>query len=125
MNIEKLTENELKGLNYFYFNDLVAIIGSVFAKAGIPKVNPIPQEYFESVKTGICNEWFGGCEPEWETESDYDEWESIGPDKYRYMTTDEFEHLRSIGDYTFNSQHSPYQNKDIPWLVRIKICNQC
>lgn len=41
----------------------------VFTKCGVPRTNPIPEEFFDAVIDGIVESFYGGMEPEFEDES--------------------------------------------------------
>lgn len=99
---------ELEGTKYLYSSIYVGFIGSVFNKSGVPKVNPIPQDYFEIIKTALCDSFHGGLEPEFETEKEFENFENINNEHYYYITEKE-----KIG----YNQNSPYQDKNIPYLT--------
>jgi hypothetical protein len=117
MNIEEKikyhTIEECKNIKYFYVKQLVGIIGTVFNNAGVPRINPIPQEYFEIIKDVICDEFCGGCEPEFEDVSNHDLWDAIDNKHYLFVTENE---TKDVEKYGYNKR-SPYSDKILPYLV--------
>jgi hypothetical protein len=105
--IVEITENELSGQKHLYFEHISGLIGTVFNKAHIKRMNPIPEEYLDAIKEGLCNYFYGGCEPEFDTEEQYNNWESINNKNFEYI----------IGRYGWKK--SPYQDKTLPYLIKI------
>lgn len=97
--------NKMKRLPFVLWKGHVQFI---FDKVGVPRMNPIPEEYFDAVINGIIDSFFGGCEPEFESEDDYDNY---------IKTVEEVKKLKWITitdkNYFFKS---PYQDKTIPFL---------
>ena len=110
--IQKISEMECDGMKRLPFFLWVGHCGIVFNKAGVPRTNPIPEEYFDAVIEGIINSFFGGCEPEFENEEDYDRYEEA----VEVLKSCEFtlEQKNEYGYFTTN--RSPYRDKTVPFL---------
>lgn len=109
--IVKIAEIELSQLKYFpgtTIGYVASFCAHVFAKAKVEKVNPIPNEYFDAIKMAICNEFYGGCEPEFETETAWNTWNNLNNEILYYG-------IESSGS-GYNRERSPYQDKTIPFL---------
>ena len=111
--IQQISKQDADELKYLYKDMLIGFCHTVFCKAGVPKVNPIPEEYFDAVISGLIDSFYGGIEPEFETEEEYNEWQ----DNINYIKSAEWlfkEYIRGC-DYSHNAIN-PYQNKSIPFL---------
>lgn len=116
--ILKIAERELSQLKYIPGTNIVfiaAFCGDVFRKANVPRVNPIPNEYFDAVKEAICNEFYGGCEPEFETESAWNTWNQLN-NEYLYYDVEEFQYSDFYKRKMMIGERSPYKDKTIPYL---------
>ena len=69
--IVNLTIQELVYNKRINSNLLGALADLIFHKAGVPKTNPIPSEYFDAIKEGICEIYYDGIEPEFSNEKDF------------------------------------------------------
>lgn len=120
MSIEKkikyYTQEECLGTKYFYIAHILGVLATVFTKAGVPKTNPIPNEYFEIFKDTLTDIYFGGIEPEFESDNVWDEWDVINSENYIFITEEEFNKNRGL--YNPNAR-SPYSDKTVPYLVRL------
>ena len=114
--IKQKTVKECVGTKYFYIAHILGVLASVFSKAGIPKTNPIPNEYFEIFKDTLVDVYFGGIEPEFESDFVWDEWDALNSKTYVYITEEEFKKNRGL--YNPNAC-SPYSDKTVPYLVRL------
>lgn len=114
--IEKVSEQLCISFKRLPFDLLIAHCAEVFDKVNIPRVNPIPEEYFEAVLMGIINYYYDGCEPEFETEKDYNRYEAaIAKLKQaewllEETKTDDYGRTYKVLPY------SPYMDKTIPFL---------
>ncbi len=60
----------------------------------------------------MCDSFYGGCEPEFTTEEQWDNYENINNEHYFYTTEiEEKEKLKSL------TKNSPYKDKNIPFLI--------
>jgi len=109
-NIKKITVRTLVDTKYMYFEMILGHIGTVFAKAGVPKVNPIPQEYVEVYKDSVIEELCSGIEPDWSSLEKAKAWDTLHED-IRYTTEAE---LKTEGVY---NRKSPYTDKTVPFLL--------
>lgn len=71
----------------------------MFDLANVPRVNPIPPEYFNTFMDAVV----GGVEPEFETEEEYLKYEQ------------EISELMSL-EWIVSEKRSPYKDKTIPFL---------
>lgn len=110
--IKNIACNEMKDLKYIPIGIMDGLLGTVFYKAGVPRTNPIPQEYFEAFKEAICDQFCGGCEPEFENKEAYERFENLRSEKYHFVVEDP-----KGGMY---DKRSPYVDKTIPYLAKIK-----
>lgn len=108
--IKAVTLNEVSELSYFYDEHLIGLIGTAFAKAGVPRTNPIPIEYFNAFKEVVEEEMFSGIEPEWASMEAYNNWENLHT-RYVYRTETEHGALKR-----WDGNRSPYKDKTIPYL---------
>jgi len=108
-NIKRITTRDLVDSKYMYFEMILGHIGTVFAKARVPKVNPIPQEYVEAYKDSVIEELCSGIEPDWSSLEKAKAWDTLHED-IRYTTEEE---LKKEGVY---NRRSPYTDKTVPFL---------
>jgi hypothetical protein len=113
--IKQQTIKECENIKYFYVHNMVGIIANIFNTVGVPRVNPIPQEYFDIIKDVICDLFCGGCEPEFEDASHWDEWDTIDNKHFVFITEDE---SKDVEKYGYNKR-SPYSDKTIHYLIRL------
>lgn len=111
--IKVITRDEVIDINYLYDNLLVGMIGTIFNKAGVPKINPIPEEYFYAFKEVFEEEFFGGIEPEWASLESCKNWDILHT-RFVYRTEDEHHTLQQ-----WDGQTCPYIDKSIPYLCSI------
>ena len=121
--IKIVAHQELKDVKHLPMILARGAIGVIFAKAGVPRVNPIPEEYFEAFKEAMCDEFCGGCEPEFEDEKSWKEWNNLNSTNARFMVESEMENFSdsSKEDYIrVEYRRSPYCDKTVPFLVFLK-----
>lgn len=80
-------------------------VQQVFDLCGVPRMNPVPQEYFEACIDGIVESFYGGCEPEFDDEKSEMEF---------HLTC---ERIKSLQYTTKDPRHNPYKDKTIPYLT--------
>lgn len=66
---------DLDGTKYLYFNMLIGCVSHVFRQARVPVINPIPETYLDVFLDALYDSFYGGCEPEWETEEEYNKFQ--------------------------------------------------
>lgn len=110
--IQKISEKECDKFKRLPFSLWVGHCSEVFDKVGVPRTNPIPEEYFDAVIDGIIDSFFGGCEPEFENEEDYERYEKA----VEILKSCEFTVEKRNEHGFFTTKHSPYRDKTIPFL---------
>lgn len=106
--IRMISEREADYFKYIPHLMTIGHCAEVFNLAKVPKVNPIPEEYFDAVLDGLCDSFYGGCEPEFETEEEYDRYEEmVKTIKSLIWITPKTEREK---------RRSPYQDKNRPFL---------
>ena len=115
--IQQVSAEECQGLRRLPFGMLIGHCAYVFDKVGIPHVNPIPEEYFDAVIWGLCDAFYNGCEPEFETEEEWDNYENaiskLKSCKYIVEDCDVDMYGRVVN---YRTLRSPYMDKSIPFL---------
>lgn len=109
--VKEIAIKELEDFKYLYNEHLEGFIGTVFYRAGVPRLNPIPEEHFYDIKEAICDVFHGGCEPEFETEEEWKRFESIDNEHFMYV-------IESSDRYS--GPRSPFQDKSIPFLAKVE-----
>lgn len=107
--IQKISERMCDGLKRInYYDILIGHCSQVFRLANVPTVNPIPEKYFDAVIYGIYDSFYGGCEPEFEDDEQYEKHqraiENLKKCEWINPTTE------------FEKRKSPYQDKTKPYL---------
>lgn len=116
--IERISAELCSELTRLPFGFLVAHTATVFDKAGVPRVNPIPEEYFDAVLYGIFDEIYGGLEPEFDTEEEYNRFtNAVSKLKSAEYMIEEYEYSSFWNQDIRITPASPYQDKSIPFLA--------
>ena len=110
--IIQVSEYECSVLRRLSYDCLIGHCATVFDMVSIPHVNPIPEEYFDAVIYGVINYFYGGCEPEFDTDEEYNNYINAIEilKKCKYIKGD-------CKDNAGNWHICPYMNKDIPFLA--------
>lgn len=100
---------EFKGIPYLYKQYMCGVIGCIFSSAEVPRINPINPEYFEAVIDALYVSFYGGMEPEFETEEEFNSFNET------------LEHIRTNLHYIRQGEqrwdNCPYRDKSIPFLA--------
>jgi len=112
--VSAIALDEVSKSKYLYFNQMTGVIGTILDRAGVEKINPIPEDYFIAIKNAISDEFHGGMEPEFETKEQFEKWENINSDHYLFITVEE-----TKTDPRFRHINSPFKDKKIPFLASI------
>lgn len=92
-------------LRYLTADMIVGFCANIFDRVNIARINPIPAEYSEAIIDGLVESFYNGCEPEFETEGQYN----------NYIAT--LDMIRSLEWVIPVSRwDSPYKDKTIPVL---------
>lgn len=70
-NLHKIARDELVGCKRLPFNLTFGFVATVYNKARMPRVNPIPLTAGYIIQDVIYDELYGGIEPEFDTEEEY------------------------------------------------------
>lgn len=71
-------------------------------KAGINEKTPLIQDYFNVIYESFCDNFYGGCEPEFSSEESFKQFEEfLNYKNYRYI-------------------REPYRDKTTPFLIFVK-----
>ena len=111
--IEKVSEQLADEMKYLYWEHIVGHAGAVFDKCigKESRINPIPEEYFDAIVNGLINSFYDGCEPEFETEKQWNRWEK----GVEYLKSCEWR-LPDPNGRTYHERNSPYRDQTIPYL---------
>lgn len=97
--------DELPSLPYALW---IGHVSQTFDKCGVPRVNPIPEDYFQACIDGIEDSFYGGFEPEFSDEKSYNMY---------VETCEKIKKLEWITPTdTKSARNSPYKDKTIPYL---------
>jgi hypothetical protein len=110
--IHKYATKECVDLKYLFNAHLTGFIATVFDLAGVPRINPVSDEYIFIIKDVLVDEFYGGMEPEFETEEAYDFWENLNGSRFSFAIED-----KTVPNWM--NKRSPYQDKTIPFLTYI------
>lgn len=115
--LEEISEKEADKIKYMYADHLIGFCSQIFDIC-IPRdkrENPIPEEWFDAVIDGVINSFFGGCEPEFETEEQWERYEK-GIEKLKTCEWTVPIETTDCWGYKHYKPTSPYQDKTIPFL---------
>lgn len=116
----KIACEELSQLKYLPNDLVIGFLGCVYARAGVPRINPVPITAAEIVQDAIYDSFYGGVEPEFETELEYNKFNKalddlkevmFVPIKAAIIQKDSWGH-----PYSQILRRSPYKDKTIPYL---------
>lgn len=96
-------ENDLEEMKYFYMDMLVSSLGYSLRRLGIKEIN---DNIVLDFKEAISNSFFGGMEPEFETEESYNKWEYFSAENLIFSNV----------DINGSRDKNPYKDKSIPYL---------
>ena len=113
--VSAIALDEVSKSKYIYFNQMTGVIGTIFDRAGVEKINPIPEDYFIAIKNALSDEFHGGMEPDFETAEQFENWENINSEHYLFITVEE-----TKTDPRFRFKNSPFKDKKIPFLAFAK-----
>lgn len=106
--IQKISERECDIFRHLPYGLMIGHCSHVFRLANVPTVNPIPEEYFDAVLYGVYDSFYGGCDPDFENDEQYERHEKM------------VETLKSLVWITpmtdKEKRKSPYQDKTKPYL---------
>jgi hypothetical protein len=113
--IKKEAIRQMDELKYVPRNFTEGLLATVFDNVGIQRTNPIPQHYFHAFEDAIYESFYGGCEPEFETEDEYNRFQEViselNSDHYKFVLDK---------DKNWINQRSPYTDKTVPYLKYFK-----
>ena len=126
--IVKKFEEDLttKYLYYEFFN------GALFHGMRTMKISSLKlnNELIDAFKYAVCNVYFGGFDPEFDTEESFKKWENFNIDAYIFITENElkkfifenqtFRRYSRIEDVILHDdEDSPFRNKTIPYPLLV------
>ena len=113
--VSAIALDEVSKCKYIYFDKMLGVIDAVLDRSGVKKVNPISEDYFIAIKEAICDEFYGGMEPEFETKESFENWNKLNSEHYFFITENDRKH-----NNLYRFQISPYKDKTLPYLIFIK-----
>lgn len=111
--IERTSEQLADEIKYLYMEHIVGHASAVLGRCikNEDRVNPIPEEYFDAIMDGLINSFYGGCEPEFETEEQWKRWEK----GIEVLKSCEWS-LDDSNTSKWSPNRSPYLDKSIRFL---------
>jgi len=71
----------VRGVKFMYLEQFAGVLETLIEIRGFT----LNQDVIDAVKQAMCDEFHGGCEPEWENEH-WKVWDSLSPESFVYNT---------------------------------------
>lgn len=100
--IYKQALKSLEGVKYMYFDSgLIGCLSYTFRYARVPVINPIPEKYIDAFLDAYYWEFHGGCEPEFESDEQYDRFQTAVKRMYEEIVWSTPKYSEDLNDFLF------------------------
>ena len=102
--ISQFEEDLIIGVKYFYLSQITSVMATTLRRLNIVTIN---DDIVHAFKSAICNIYFGGCEPEFETDDAMIAWNEFKAENLLFAPT-------NVTNKWNNK--NPYKDKSRPYL---------